>query len=157
MARICSTILSSASNTPSFSLILLDGISSNSCGRVGQLVDLVSHLGHGCVNLLLMLHECRFDDTVVDEFWSIPGDWHEAPYQEQALSQPVEWEPWQEQIREEFTNREQGKDNPVGQPACVIFFPHRFQGFDTAVCRVDKSNGIADQLSTPSEDQIHTC
>lgn len=49
-------------------LILLDGISSNSCGRVGQLVDLVSHLGHGCVNLLLMLHECRFDDTVVDEF-----------------------------------------------------------------------------------------
>lgn len=28
--------------------------------------------------------------------------------------------------------------------------------FDTAVCRVDEPDGIADQLSTPSEDQIHT-
>lgn len=37
------------------------------------------------------------------------------------LGQPVEWEPRQEHVGEEFTHGEQGKDNPVGQPACVIF------------------------------------
>lgn len=104
-------------------LVMLDGISSNLLGLVCKFIDLVRDLVHGIVNFRLVLHEDWLDQAVVDDFRAIPGHGEEAPHQEQTLGQPVEGEPGEKKVREEFTHGEKCEDNPVGEPTSVIFLP----------------------------------
>jgi len=60
---------------------------------VSKITNLVSNLSHSLINLRLVLEEGRTDDTAVDHVGAIPGQRQEAPYQEHALSKPIEWEP----------------------------------------------------------------
>ena len=67
------------------------------------------------------------------------------------LSQPVEWEPRQQNIWKEFNGAEVCIDYPVCQSFGVIFLIAGFNGLDGFQCWVDKSNKIAEQLSSICE------
>lgn len=64
--------------------------------------------------------EERSHDSRVDQHGAVIFDWNEAPDQEQNLRQPVEWEPAEDDVGEEFDNREGGEHHPVGQPLRVV-------------------------------------
>jgi hypothetical protein len=76
-----------------------------------------------------------------------------SPFKFTYLSKPVEGNPSDENVGEEFCNGEDGKDDPVHQPLDVVIFAARLDGLDGAICRIYEADSVAKKLSTIAEHQ----
>ncbi len=120
-------------------------------GRVGELGKAVGALLHDIVDHVLVLEEIGQDDALVDDGRALHG--RHAPQEEGALDQPVEGDPADEELGEEFTDGEGGEDDPVHEPLRVVVLGRALQGLDGAVSRVDEADEVADELGAVAEHQ----
>ena len=97
----------------------------------------------GSVDGALVLEELRLDHGVVDDLRALVLGKH-APHQEGHLDRIVEGDPVQNVVREVLHHTEECEDHPVGQPLSVVVLAGRFDGSDTTVRRIHKSNEICD-------------
>ena len=70
-----------------------------------------------------------------------------VPNQEEALSQPVDWNPFDKSVLEEFDDDTEAKDKPVFQESEVEALAWQTEGLcSSQVGRVDEGNSVAEEL-----------
>jgi len=69
------------------------------------------------------------------------------------LCQPVEGDPSDENVWEEFCDGEDREDDPVHEPLDVVVLVSGLDGLDGAVGGIDEADAVAEQLSAVTEHQ----
>lgn len=112
-----------------------------SCVLIGFGVHtLGSTLGSGCSRFTTFGGGC-FDTTangLVNESGTVLSGEHH-PYQKTQFKRKVEGHPVQNDITEMFDQIEKGVNHPVRQPLGVVIFSFGFNGLNTGVDGVDKT------------------
>ena len=130
-------------------------MSSHVLGLLGEPVQeaasLTLGIGQDLVDVTLVLEEEGQNQLGVDDVSSVVLDRREAPAEEDALGEPVEGEPADSGVGEGLEDGEEGKDDPVDQPAGLVVLVEALQGLDGAVGGVDESNSECQELEDHRE------
>lgn len=121
-------------------------ISGYVLGLVYEILGGAAGAVDGLVHLLLVFEHEGLDDVVVDSNGAVVGGGHHAVHEEQALNKPVEGDPEEEDVCEEFEQCEGAVDDPVGEPLSVIVLAVGLDSLYRSISGVEEANEVTQEL-----------
>jgi len=98
-----------------------------------------------------VLEEVRPHNAIVQNDGAIEVSGDHQPDQEEALQQPIERNPPGDEVHEEFKNREDSEDHPVGEPLLIVVGSRSLDGMDGHIGWIRETDDITDELPGEAE------